>query len=222
MKAKTITTGSQATRGALLDAAQELFAAQGIDATSLRAIQRLAQVAPGTLQYHFGSREDLLAALLARAHAGIAEKVADAAAQLLNDRERMPDARAIVEIWLRPYMDLIRSDPARGPDYLKIIAQLARTDDKRITPLVGEQSTVIPALIRRAYPDATPAAAKAGVVIAVRSLLLLLAGRSIDAAGKTSRREAEEIEAIATFVAAGLDALLRMKPARAPARRKKS
>lgn len=51
---------------ALLDAAEAEFADAGIESGSLRQIMREAGVDPGAIHYHFGSREALAAAVLAR------------------------------------------------------------------------------------------------------------------------------------------------------------
>ncbi|MFC5487884.1 TetR/AcrR family transcriptional regulator [Dokdonella soli] len=51
-------------RERLLDVAIKLFAKQGIAATPLNAIARQARVTPALLHYYFGTREQLLDALL--------------------------------------------------------------------------------------------------------------------------------------------------------------
>ena len=53
-------------RGDLLDAATRLFAAKGIEATSVADITAAAGVAKGSFYRYFASREELLAALKAR------------------------------------------------------------------------------------------------------------------------------------------------------------
>ncbi len=53
-------------RGDLLDAAAALFAAHGIEATSVAAIAEAAGVAKGSFYRYFASREELLAALKVR------------------------------------------------------------------------------------------------------------------------------------------------------------
>ena len=54
------------TRTALVDAAEELFAADGFEAASLRAVMRAADADPGSVHYHFGGREALASAVLER------------------------------------------------------------------------------------------------------------------------------------------------------------
>lgn len=53
-------------RGDLLDAAARLFAAEGVEATSVAAIAEAAGVAKGSFYRYFASREELIAALKAR------------------------------------------------------------------------------------------------------------------------------------------------------------
>ena len=52
----------------MLDAAEELFYAQGIAATGVDAVLRRAQVAPATLYAHFAGKDHLVAAYLQRRH----------------------------------------------------------------------------------------------------------------------------------------------------------
>jgi AcrR family transcriptional regulator len=54
------------TRERILDVAEQLFAEQGIVATSLRALTKAADVNLAAVHYHFGSKEALLDAVLER------------------------------------------------------------------------------------------------------------------------------------------------------------
>src|SRR6185312_3080831 len=123
MAARGSLADGEATKAALLDAARDLFAAEGIEAASLRAIQRRAGVAAGTLQYHFDSKDDLLEALVAREHAGINRKVVARAAALAGWAEP-PDAMAIIGAIATPYIEFLAADPVRGPGYLMVLAQI--------------------------------------------------------------------------------------------------
>ncbi|MGD9609842.1 MAG: TetR/AcrR family transcriptional regulator [Desulfovibrionaceae bacterium] len=67
-------------RQELMDAAEALFAAHGIDATSVNDIIRQAGVAKGTFYWYFKSKEALLDALVARSHAVLAAQVGPIAA----------------------------------------------------------------------------------------------------------------------------------------------
>ncbi len=56
----------EGTKGRILDAAQSLFAQRGFDAVSLRDITAAAGVNVAAVNYHFGSKEGLIEALLMR------------------------------------------------------------------------------------------------------------------------------------------------------------
>ncbi len=196
MAARGSLADGEATKAALLDAARELFAAEGIEAASLRAIQRRAGVAAGTLQYHFESKDELLEALVAREHAGINRKVVARAAELAA-RAEPPDAMAIIGAIATPYIEFLAADPERGPGYLMVLAQIVRRDGGMVRRLIGEVGTLFPELLARAYPQATPEQASAAIAAASRALLFLLAQPGDDPA------------ALVRFVAGGLDAMLR-------------
>jgi AcrR family transcriptional regulator len=70
IKAKRRALGNDAssTRERILDAALELFLAQGYDGTSLRQIAEQLGVTKAALYYHFESKEDILRALHMRLH----------------------------------------------------------------------------------------------------------------------------------------------------------
>ncbi|AUY51956.1 TetR family transcriptional regulator [Streptomyces sp. CB01881] len=60
------TSAGHETREKLLRAAEELFATRGVETALTRGITRLAgQSNPSAVQYHFGSRESLLDAIMA-------------------------------------------------------------------------------------------------------------------------------------------------------------
>ncbi|MET9295536.1 helix-turn-helix domain-containing protein [Streptomyces sp. NPDC003077] len=86
--ARTSGTGSgTGTRDKLIRAAEEVFAAQGVDGAQLRDIVRLAgQSNPSAVQYHFGSRAGLLDAVMAgrqaRTEAALAPRLAALAPSL--------------------------------------------------------------------------------------------------------------------------------------------
>jgi AcrR family transcriptional regulator len=63
---RSVTRGDR-TREHIIDVAERLFAEQGIDGPSLNEINtRAGQRNKTSLQYHFGGREGLLEAILAR------------------------------------------------------------------------------------------------------------------------------------------------------------
>ncbi|MGR3321202.1 MAG: TetR/AcrR family transcriptional regulator [Sagittula sp.] len=63
---KATRSDGEQTRTAILDAAEVLFANNGINATSLRGIMEEAKVSVSLIHYHFGKREDLVRAVILR------------------------------------------------------------------------------------------------------------------------------------------------------------
>ncbi len=56
----------QSTKERILEAAQRLFAEKGLDATSMRHITEAARANLASINYHFGSKDALIAAIFAR------------------------------------------------------------------------------------------------------------------------------------------------------------
>lgn len=118
--------GNGTTPDRLIRAAEALFASHGIDAVSLREINRLAGARNATaLQYHFRDRDGLLRAVLAK-HGRDVEirrhSLLDAYEAAGRDDTRA-DLRALAGALVRPLAAKL-ADPDGGPQYLQIHAEL--------------------------------------------------------------------------------------------------
>jgi AcrR family transcriptional regulator len=80
----------------LLAAAQVVFAEQGLQATSLRAIARQAGCDPALIYYHFASKEALFNALLERRFPAVLVEVE----RLADPLDRRPTAQRLWEVLL--------------------------------------------------------------------------------------------------------------------------
>ena len=97
------------TRRQILDAAEALFARTGIAHSSTRAILRAAgQRNESALQYHFGGRDGLVAALHARRMSEVEQLRQERLAALAPDGAL--DLRAILEMQVVPFVDRARAD----------------------------------------------------------------------------------------------------------------
>ena len=111
---KIMTTEQQDTRDRLLDAAQRLFVQHGIDATSLRAITTEADANLASVNYHFGSKEELIYEVFAR-HLTPLNR---ARVSLLDDLEtnaqdqRLP-LETILEAFLKPTFEMMMNSKSR-------------------------------------------------------------------------------------------------------------
>jgi TetR/AcrR family transcriptional regulator len=78
---------AERSRGAILDAAERLFAEQGYDATSLTQVGAAAGVSRGTPGYFFRSKSELYQAMLDRSFAEVREAVRAGRARALASNE---------------------------------------------------------------------------------------------------------------------------------------
>jgi AcrR family transcriptional regulator len=102
----------------LLDAAERIFAEEGIEAASVRAITQAAGANVAAVSYHFGSKQDLVRALLDRR----VTEMHDARRPLLDAALSAAHvtARDIATVWVRPLAELA-VDPDRRA-YLGFLA----------------------------------------------------------------------------------------------------
>ena len=76
----------------LLDAAAGLICRRGYHATSMRDIGRATDMLPGSIYYHFASKDELLVAIYAEGVRRIAERVDKAAARATDPMKRLEAA----------------------------------------------------------------------------------------------------------------------------------
>ncbi len=94
-------------RAAILDAAEELFARKGYEATSLEDVGRNAGLSRGTPRYFFGTKEDLYKAVLERVFADARESVARGRAAASGATAEVVIAEAVGS-----YVDFLASRPS--------------------------------------------------------------------------------------------------------------
>ena len=105
-------------RGEILDAAAELFARQGFHAASMREIGAAAGMLPGSLYYHFPSKDELLLAVYEEGVRRIAERL-DAA---LSEADR-PWAR--LEAACVAHLEMLLE---AGGDYAQVVIRVRPQD----------------------------------------------------------------------------------------------
>src|SRR6476659_1698049 len=110
------------TRARLLDAAEQLFAERGLDAVSVRDITELADANTAAIHYHFGSKQDLIAAVLERRAAAMGER----REELLSRLEEQPvvELRDVVQAAIvQPTAELV-AEGEGGRNYVAFLAAL--------------------------------------------------------------------------------------------------
>ncbi|CAM5566171.1 hypothetical protein GCM10010329_70730 [Streptomyces spiroverticillatus] len=119
-------TSGPETREKLIRAAEEIFAAQGVDGAQLRDVVKLAgQANPSAVQYHFGSRTGLLDAVMA----GRQARTEQVLAPLLT---QVPEAASVRElVTALVAAEATELTDARGLRCLRISAQLSHESGVR-------------------------------------------------------------------------------------------
>ena len=119
------------TRLALMRAAEQLFAQQGVDRVSLREIAIAAgQRNVSAATYHFGSKRELIEAILERHSLPIQDGWRPV---LAEDQQHSVSLTRLIEAVAMPLVDKV-DDPDGGRCYLELCAELVAS---RSFPLMG-------------------------------------------------------------------------------------
>jgi AcrR family transcriptional regulator len=143
------------TKDRILDAAERLFARQGVEATSLRAITAQAGVNLAAVNYHFQSKESLLHAVIARRLNPVNEKrlaMLDACEEAAGDGPLPLDE--VLHALLRPVFEMLSG---RAKEFTPIMGRIF-TESAELTEQVFQKHLAhvaqrfLPAF-QRALPD---------------------------------------------------------------------
>jgi AcrR family transcriptional regulator len=122
------------TRERLLRVAEELFAQEGLDAVSLRKIMDAAKVGVSQLNYHFGTKRDLIRAIFESKLAGLsAERLG-----MLEDAEKEdpPSVERIVEAYFLPTFRTF-VDPSMG-NFVRLVARVGADSSELAKEMASE------------------------------------------------------------------------------------
>jgi len=93
------------TKVKILDAAESLFADKGFNGTSLREITSLADVNLAAVNYHFGSKKELIKAVMSRYLDELAPKLEAVFAEICQ-RDDKPDLQTVFSAVIEPLVAL--------------------------------------------------------------------------------------------------------------------
>lgn len=149
---------SSSTREAILDAAERLFAQQGHDGTSMRQITRAAGVNLAAVNYHFGSKETLIQAVLKRRLAVLNHerlRLLDALEAQAGDRPLKPSQ--IVDAFFGTLLRMATSPHQAGKIFLPLLERTMTDPTGFIRALFAEEYTDVleryQAALFKALPD---------------------------------------------------------------------
>ena len=93
------------TKRKILDAAESLFADKGFNGTSLREITSLAEVNLAAVNYHFGSKKELIKAVMSRYLDELAPKL-ESALKVIGQQEHQPTLKDVFSTFTAPLLSL--------------------------------------------------------------------------------------------------------------------
>lgn len=203
-------TDGQATRERILEAAGELFAADGYAQTTAKAIADRAEVALPLINYHFDGREGLYRAVLIEAHRRLG-KLSDLRA--LSESELPAKAKLRVLIY-----GLVRPATKRQPGWhINVLAKEIFAPSAHFPFLFEAEVPTKLAIIKQILSDITsipaddPALVRCVICVLAPCSMLLVAARGAPGPLDEVRRMPREaiITHLHTYALAGLEAISR-------------
>ena len=146
------------TKERILDAAEALFSDQGFATTSLRSITAAAEVNLAAVNYHFGSKEQLIEEVFVR-------RLGPINRERLENRDRWergageegPTLEQIIEAFLGPPLRMGHEPERGGAVFVRLLGHTISQPDDRIREMFTRQfREVVPRFIaafRRRIPD---------------------------------------------------------------------
>ena len=195
-----------ATRERVIDAAEAVFADRGFDGATIRDIASEAGEPVGTIHHHGGGKEALFHLTVARRAAALSQARLDALARC---RASGPlTLESLLSAFMRPFFDLSRDNP-RWRHYARIVAFVS-TDD-RWRAIAAECFDPTAEIFLDEFlalrPDASRQQLAAGFVFSVSAMLALLTSQGrITALGHAPAPEADQVDHLVRYCAAGLAA----------------
>lgn len=206
----------------IIDAAERLFIRDGVDATSLRAVTREAGVNVAAIHYYFGSRDELLRAVLNRVVNQVNHQrlhLLDAA--LAESRGRPLPVVDILRIFLMPDLEVIESLKDRGVEIAHFVARCYAAPSPIVKQLIDEQFAEISSRFIGELSRSLPRVDRDELsfrFLCIVGVIVRLLGAATPRGTPGDRDPSETLERLVAFVGPGLSAPTPTFPAREPGR----
>lgn len=134
-------------RELVVRAALRLFAREGPDAVSIRAINREAGLGPASVHYHFGTKDALIDALIERHAVTVVRDILERVTALSGETVR---ARDVIEVFAVPYWTLLATNP-EGWQWIRLVGWLMSSQPERVR--AAQVDALVVETARRCFPD---------------------------------------------------------------------
>lgn len=158
MKSERPAGRQKTTKERILDSAEHLFAWNGFRGTSLRAITGGAGVNLAAVNYHFGTKEALLEAVLERRLIPLNQKRRENLERVRKDarrQRRKPLVHDLVLAIIKPTLDFLTSVP-RAEDFTAIVTRSFLDPDPTVRRIFLRQVKPVFELIFAGFGEALP------------------------------------------------------------------
>ena len=206
---------SKDTKDRILDAAEQLLAEHGFAGASVRAIASSANVNLASINYHFGSKEALVQAVLERRIGPVNEE----RLHLLDDLEHAAGdgpltAKEIAEAFVHPAVGLRRMDPTQWRVLQRLLGHTISLPVGKTRDMFLEQFSEVVRRFTTALGRALPELSEREIlwrfffmVGAIVQTLAMVEDMPRISGGKCGATDAEATERwLVPFIAAGLQA----------------
>ena len=144
-----------ATRARLLEAAADLLAEEGPKGVTVRAVSRAAETNVAAVKYHFGSRDGLIAAVVAAATEPVIAAQRERLARL-EQADRTPAPGEWIEAWGRPLVRAAIDESDFGVRLGRLVGQALAEPlsplEEAVRQVVGETDERLIDGLKRAMP----------------------------------------------------------------------
>jgi AcrR family transcriptional regulator len=199
----------------LLDAAEALYAENGFDGVALREVTKRAGTNLGSVNYYFGSKEDLLGEVVARRVRPInARRLQMLEAALAKAGANPPKLEEVLDAFARPLFESTE-DPQQRESLRRMIVRIFMAADSALAHWF--ESEILPvgrqfgAAVARARPNLLPRQVAEGLFFFAGAMINTLASsrklEAISAVIGGVPHDHELLQALVQYGVAGFDAL---------------
>ncbi|MFD9944818.1 TetR/AcrR family transcriptional regulator [Nonomuraea sp. NPDC059023] len=201
------------TRERLIETAIRLFGDHGVEATSLRTLTEEARTNIAAVNYHFGSKDGLLRAVIDQTM----HPVNDERRHRLDALESAPEPPSVADLvraFVEPGTELLESHGDNGPAVARFIGRLVTEPDPAVRQLFADQVDPVEGRYLTALGHALPGLDDDAVRFAYTSMLGLLSLHQSGAftaldwphrlSPRTGRTASADRERLITFITAGI------------------
>lgn len=188
------------TKEKILDAAEALFGEKTFDTVSLRDITHHAGVTLALASYHFGTKDNLFVAVVARRAAMLNRMRAERLAELIV--ADVTDLGAYIDAFIRPLLTQALSDDAGWNSYVGLISKVAMTNrwNELVQANFDETANMFMAKLRTLLPRHSEEALFRGFAFTLQlGLQVITQNQRVDSlsAGRYSGKDLEASYAVA-------------------------